>query len=65
MPGIIAAKNPQLAAISTVEIEERGSFYYILCKAYVGSKTADFVYIVRGSREADFHCEYRMQMQQV
>ncbi|KAK7506558.1 hypothetical protein BaRGS_00002033 [Batillaria attramentaria] len=57
MPGKTAPVNAKLAQVPTVQIDQRGTFKYILCKIYEGNNTSDCKYIVRGTADALFHAD--------
>ena len=55
MPGITAPVNAKLAQVPTVQIDQQGTFKYILCKIYEGNNVNDCKLIVRGTANALFH----------
>ena len=55
MPGITAPVNAKLAQVPTVQIDQHGTFKYILCKIYEGNNVNDCKLIVRGTANALFH----------
>ena len=58
MPGALAPSYPRLDAVYDVLIDDNGRFKYILCKVYDPDNPSEFKYIVRGTANAEFHCEY-------
>lgn len=57
MPGVTAPVNAKLAQVPTVQIDQRGTFKYILCKIYEGNNVNDCKLIVRGTTDALFHAD--------
>lgn len=57
MPGKIAEVNPALATIDDVVIDDSGRFKYILCKVYLNDSKDQAKMIVRGTKQAEFHCK--------